>query len=172
MTAFCCAIQVALDEADASYAAEVRAKAERPLPACAPCSAAAMLSDSQAADAPMEEPLFEDDPMQGPPAHPPAADPPPPEPLDAARPPRVYHAGYQDDQYFRCTLGQFALYEPHLLHALARDGHELQGQKSGLWVPALDGVATADAPQLARTMWERYPRMEGGIAALGAACEG
>ena len=133
MTAFCCAVQAALEEADGA------AKREE-LQRCA----ADVVEDVVA------EPLSaEDGPHTG-----------------------VKHAGYQDDQYFNGTLEAFERYEPHLLQALSRDGHELQPLKSTLWIPALDGVSEGALPARAREIWERYARASGGIVALGASSDG
>ena len=128
MTAFCCAVQVALEQADAAAAAAARA--------CARATA------SSSTDAPL------------------LVDP-------------VRHAGYQDDQYFNGTVASFELYEDHLLHALARDGHALQSHKCSLWVPALDGIEdeTQLDPRL-QALFAKYPRAIHGITALGASSDG
>ena len=150
MTAFCCAIQVALETADKAMAAAIRQH---------PPAGAIGQHDAPAANDVIMPAL--DEVMA-------AAEP----PREEAIPTVMTHGGYQDDQYFSGTLATFELYEPHMLRALQQDGHELQQQKCALWIPALDGVPTGHLPQRALDMWERYPRAEGGITALGASAEG
>ena len=63
----------------------------------------------------------------------------------------AHHVGYQDDQYYSVDAQTYEAYEGPLLRALARDGHELQPQKSAIWLPAYDHLDDEKAEQVAGT---------------------
>jgi hypothetical protein len=82
------------------------------------------------------------------------------------------NVGYQDDQYFRLTIGQFACYEPILVRTLAAHGHHLQAAKSAIWVPRWDDHNEQDAPQQLQHIWQEYPRLRHSMPALGSSAGG